>query len=152
MDPTTQNDLTWLLDELVAVPNVLCALVLSTDGLIVQKSTSLPQDAAELLAAGTSSLYSLAAGTGRRFDSGPVQQVITEYRDHTLFVAAAGVNARLAVLCDQAVDMGTVAYEMSRLVTRIGQYLLGGQRRNFADRPDHRGLSGTESARDDDLG
>ena len=45
MDPTTQNDLTWLLDELVAVPNVLCALVLSTDGLIVQKSTSLPQDA-----------------------------------------------------------------------------------------------------------
>ena len=68
-------------------------------------------------------LYSLAAGTGRRFSSGPVQQVMTEYRDQTLFVAAAGQNARLAVLCNQAVDMGTVAYEMSRLVTRIGQYL-----------------------------
>ncbi|MBT8227699.1 MAG: roadblock/LC7 domain-containing protein [Dactylosporangium sp.] len=123
MDLTSQSDLTWMLDELVAVPNVLYAVVLSTDGLIVQKSTSLPQDAAELLAAGTSSLYSVAAGTGRHFDSGPVQQVIAEYQGRTLFVASAGQNARLAILCDQAVDMGTVAYEMSRLVTRIGQYL-----------------------------
>jgi predicted regulator of Ras-like GTPase activity (Roadblock/LC7/MglB family) len=123
METTSHNDLTWMLDELVAVPNVLYAVVLSTDGLIIQKSTLLPQDAAEVLAAGASSLYSLAAGTGRRFNGGPVQQVMTEYRDQTLFVAAAGQNGRLAVLCDQAVDMGTVAYEMSRLVTRIGQYL-----------------------------
>lgn len=123
MDTTSQSDLAWILDELVAVPNVLYAVVFSTDGLVVQKSTLLPQDAAEVLAAAASSFYSLAAGTGRRFNSGPVQQVITEYRDQSLFVAAAGKNARLAVLCDQAVDMGTIAYEMSRMVTRIGQYL-----------------------------
>ena len=123
METTSHNDLTWMLDELEAVPNVLYAVVLSTDGLIIQKSRSLPQDAAEVLAAGASSLYSLPAGTGRRFNGGPVQQVMTEYRDQTLFVAAAGQNGRLAVLCDQAVEMGTVAYEMSRLVTRIGQYL-----------------------------
>ena len=108
--------------------------MLSTDGLIIQKSTVLAQDAAELLAAGASSMYSLAAGTGRPFNTGPVQQVITEYRDHTLFVAAAGKNARLAVLCDQAVDMGTVAYEMSRMVTRIGQYL-GSEARTGAPSP-----------------
>lgn len=118
-----QNDLTWILDDLVEVPDVVYAVVLSTDGLIVQKSTSLPQDAGELLAAGASSLHSIAAGMGRRFDSGPVQQVIIEYEGRTLFVAAAGQNARLAVLCEQSVDMGTVAYEMSRLVTRIGDYL-----------------------------
>ncbi len=123
MDTTSQSDLTWILDGLVAVPNVLYAVVFSTDGLIVQKSTLLPQDAAEVLAAAASSFYSLAAGTGRRFNSGPVQQIITEYRDQTLFVAAAGPNARLAVLCDQSVDMGTIAYEMRRMVTRIGQYL-----------------------------
>lgn len=134
MDPTSQSDLTWILDELVAVPHVLYAVVLSSDGLIVQKSTLLAQDAAELLAAGASSLHSLAAGIGRPFNTGPVQQVISEYRDHTLFVAAAGQNARLAVLCDQAVDMGTVAYEMSRLVTRIGQYL-GSEARAGAPTP-----------------
>lgn len=120
---TSQSDLTWMLDDLVEVPHVVYAVVLSTDGLIIQKSTSLPQDAAELLAAGASSLHSVAAGLGRRFESGPVQQVIIEYQGQTLFVAAAGKNARLAVLCGQSVDMGTVAYEMSRLVTRIGQYL-----------------------------
>lgn len=120
---TSQNDLAWMLDNLVEIPHVVYAVVLSTDGLIVQKSTSLLQDAAEILAAGASSLYSVAAGTGRHFDSGPVQQVIIEYHDQTLFVAAAGQNARLAVLCEQAVHMGTVAYEMGRLVTRIGEYL-----------------------------
>jgi predicted regulator of Ras-like GTPase activity (Roadblock/LC7/MglB family) len=112
-----------MLDDLVQVPHVVSAVVLSTDGLIVQRSTSLLQDAAEILAAGASSMYSVAAGTGRRFNSGPVQQVVIEYLDQTLFVAAAGQNARLAVLCEQAVDMGTVAYEMGRLVTRIGEYL-----------------------------
>ncbi|GHJ10753.1 dynein regulation protein LC7 [Micromonospora humidisoli] len=134
----SQNDLTWILDDLVEVPDVVYAVVLSTDGLIVQKSTSLPQDAGELLAAGASSLHSIAAGMGRRFDSGPVQQVIIEYEGRTLFVAAAGQNARLAVLCEQSVDMGTVAYEMSRLVTRIGDYLGSEVRLDgalLADRP-----------------
>ncbi len=119
----SQNDLTWMLDGLVEIPDVVYAVVLSTDGLVVQKSTSLSRDHAELLAAGASSLHSVAAGLGRRLDSGPVQQVVIEYEGHTLFVAAAGKNARLAVLCQQGVDMGTVAYEMSRLVTRIGEYL-----------------------------
>jgi predicted regulator of Ras-like GTPase activity (Roadblock/LC7/MglB family) len=129
---TSHNDLAWMLDDLVEVPHVVSAVVLSTDGLIVQRSTSLLQDAAEILAAGASSMYSVAAGTGRRFNSGPVQQVVIEYLDQTLFVAAAGQNARLAVLCEQAVDMGTVAYEMGRLVTRIGEYL-GTKARTVAD-------------------
>jgi len=123
MEATSHNDLTWMLDELAGVPDVLHAVVLSTDGLVVQKSTSLAQDAAELAAAGASSLYSVATGTGRRFKSGPVQQVVIEYHEHTMFIAAAGENARLAVVCNADVDMGTVAYEMSRLVARIGQYL-----------------------------
>ena len=121
--PTPQNELPWMLDDLVEVPHVVSVVVLSTDGLIVQKSTAMPQDLAEILAAGASSMYSVAAGTGRRFESGAVQQVIIEYEGHTLFIAAAGQNARLAVLCDEDVDMGMVAYEVSRLVSRIGDYL-----------------------------
>lgn len=120
---TSQNDLGWMLDDLIQIPHVIYAVVLSTDGMIVKKSMSLPQDVAEILAAGASSMYSVAAGTGRRVDSGPVEQVIVEYAEQTLFIAAAGQNARLAVVCEQAVDMGTVAYETSRLVTRIGEFL-----------------------------
>lgn len=118
-----QNDLAWMLDGLVEIPNVAYAVVLSTDGLIVQKSTSLSQDVGEVLAAAASSMYSVAAGTGRRFDSGRVQRVVIEYQDRIMLIAGAGPNARLAVLCDEAVDLGTIAYEMSRLVTRIGEYL-----------------------------
>ena len=131
MEPTPHNDLTWMLDELTAVDQVLHALVLSTDGLVVQKSASLDKDAAEVLAAAASSLYSVGAGVGRRFASGPVDQIIVEFTDRTLFIASAGENARLAVLGGEDVDMGTVAYEMGRLVTRIGQYL-GAQRRDGA--------------------
>src|ERR1700750_976119 len=112
-----------MLDDLVEVPHVESVVVLSTDGLIVQKSTFMSQDLAEILAAGASSMYSVAAGTGRRFGSGPGQQAVIEYQDRTLVVAAARPNARLAVLCDQEVDMGMVAYEVSRLVSRIGDYL-----------------------------
>ncbi|MFU8855152.1 roadblock/LC7 domain-containing protein [Micromonospora sp. SL1-18] len=128
---TSQNDLAWMLDDLVRVPSVVYAVVLSTDGLVIQKSTTLPADAADVLAAGASSLHSVAAGMGRRFDGGVVQQVIIEFTGQTMFIAAAGMNARLAVLCEQSVDMGTVAYEMSRLVTRLGEYLGAEARANL---------------------
>ncbi len=127
-EPMTPTDLPWMLDDLVEVPHVVSVVVLSTDGLIIQKSSLMAQELAEILAAGASSMYSVAAGTGRRFKSGPVHQVIIEYGDRTLFIAAAGQNARLAVLCEQDVDMGLVAYEVSRLVTRIGDYLGTGAR------------------------
>src|SRR5689334_17364231 len=112
-----------MLDGLVEVPHVAYAVVVSTDGLIVQKSTSLPQETAEIVAAASSSLYSVAAGTGRRIGSGLVDQIVIEYQHHIMFLTAAGQNARLAVLCEPSVDMGTVAYEVRRLVTRIGEYL-----------------------------
>ncbi|HEX5540806.1 MAG TPA: roadblock/LC7 domain-containing protein [Micromonospora sp.] len=123
MTNSTSQDLTWMLDNLVEVPHVLYAVVVATDGLVVQRSTSLAEETADVLAAGTASLHGVAAGLGRAFAGGPVNQIIVEFDGHTLFVAAAGQNARLAVLCEQDVDMGTVAYEMSRLVTRIGEYL-----------------------------
>jgi predicted regulator of Ras-like GTPase activity (Roadblock/LC7/MglB family) len=127
-NPTPPNNLPWMLDDLVEVPHVVSAVVLSTDGLIIQKSSFMSQDLAEILAAGASSMYSLAAGAGRRFGTGVVQQVVIEYDGNTLFLAAAGPNARLAVLCQRDIDMGMVAYEVSRLVTRIGEFIGTGAR------------------------
>jgi len=120
---TLPNDVPWMLDDLVEVPHVVSAVVLSTDGMIIQKSSFMSQDLAEILAAGSSSMYALAAGTGRPLKTGAVQQVVIEYSGNVLFLAAAGENARLAVLCQQDVDMGMVAYEVSRLVARIGEFL-----------------------------
>jgi uncharacterized membrane protein YjjP (DUF1212 family) len=43
--------------------------------------------------------------------------------DALLFVTAAGEGACLAVLAGGDVDAGLVAYEMTVLVKRVGQYL-----------------------------
>ncbi|MFY1689588.1 roadblock/LC7 domain-containing protein [Plantactinospora sp. WMMB782] len=123
IESTERPDLAWMLQNLLRVPGVVHALVLSADGLPMQPSLSLAQDQADLLAAGASSLHSVAAGIGRQFTSGPVRQAVIEYDEHTLFVADAGPNARLAVVCEQIVDMGTVAFEMSRLVASMGENL-----------------------------
>ncbi|GIM93167.1 roadblock/LC7 domain-containing protein [Paractinoplanes toevensis] len=121
--PMPPTNLPWMLDDLVEVPHVVSTVLFSTDGLIIQKSSFMSQDLAEILSAGASSMYSLAAGAGRRFGSGAVQQVVIEYDGNTLFLVSAGQNARLAVLCQRDIDMGMVAYEVSRLVIRIGEFL-----------------------------
>jgi predicted regulator of Ras-like GTPase activity (Roadblock/LC7/MglB family) len=40
-----------------------------------------------------------------------------------LFVTAGGLGACLAVLADEEADVGLIAYEMTMLITRVGQHL-----------------------------
>jgi predicted regulator of Ras-like GTPase activity (Roadblock/LC7/MglB family) len=125
MNPPVQ-DLSWLLDEFEANPGVLHAMVLSADGLKIQKSSSLSEHDSEVLSASASALYSLAGGSGERFHSGPVGQVLIEYngeQGHVLLIVGAGKNARLAVLCDQTADLGSMGYAMARLVRQVGQIM-----------------------------
>lgn len=120
------KDLTWLLDEFESNPGVVHAMVLSADGIKIQKSSSLSDEASEVLSASASALYSLAGGTGERFGSGPVGQVLVEYQGkqgHVLLIVSAGKNARLAVLCDSAVDLGDMGYATARLVRQVGQVM-----------------------------
>ena len=124
MNPTAQQDLTWLLDDFEANPGVVHAMVLSADGIKIQKSSSLTDQDAEVLSASSSALYSLAGASGERFGSGPVGQILIEYQGqqgHVLLIVAAGKNARLAVLCDSTVDLGSMGYATARLVRQVGQ-------------------------------
>jgi predicted regulator of Ras-like GTPase activity (Roadblock/LC7/MglB family) len=45
-----------------------------------------------------------------------------------LFVSAAGLGACLAVLAADSVDVEMIAYEMNRLVKRVGDYLASAPR------------------------
>ena len=120
------HDLTWLLDEFETNPGVVHAMVLSADGLKIQKSSSISDQDTEVLAASASALYSLAGGAGERFSSGPVGQVLIEYQGiqgHVLLIVAAGRNARLAVLCDSTADLGSMGYATARLVRQVGQVM-----------------------------
>jgi predicted regulator of Ras-like GTPase activity (Roadblock/LC7/MglB family) len=118
------GELDWLLDDLVLrVHEVRHAVVLSNDGLAVGASGDLGREDAEHLAAVASGFHSLAKGTGRHFGVGGVRQTMVEMDDAFLFVAAAGEGTCLAVLTAVTADIGLVAYEMARLVKRVGEHL-----------------------------
>ncbi|MEU4130100.1 roadblock/LC7 domain-containing protein [Streptomyces wuyuanensis] len=118
------GELDWLLDDLVLrVGEVRHAVVLSNDGLAVGASGGLTREDAEHLAAVSSGFHSLAKGAGRHFRTGGVRQTMVEMDDGFLFVAAAGDGSCLAVLSAVTADVGLIAYEMARLVKRVGEHL-----------------------------
>ncbi|MFF7331423.1 roadblock/LC7 domain-containing protein [Streptomyces sp. NPDC090306] len=118
------GELDWLLDDLVArVKDVRHAVVLSSDGLASGASSDLAREDAEHLSAVASGFHSLAKGAGRHFGTGGVRQTVVEMDDGFLFVAAAGDGSCLALLTSVTADVGLVAYEMARLVRRVGEHL-----------------------------
>ncbi|MEU6388286.1 roadblock/LC7 domain-containing protein [Streptomyces sp. NPDC046939] len=126
-DPATRRSsgLDRLLDDLaMRVPGLRHALVLSVDGLPAGASAGLAREDAEHLAAVASGFNHLAKGTGRRFGTGGVRQTMIEMDDGFLFLAATGGGSCLAVLSDVSADIGLVAYEMARLVGKVGEHLL----------------------------
>ncbi|GAA1313303.1 roadblock/LC7 domain-containing protein [Pseudonocardia xinjiangensis] len=123
------SDLSWLLDDVVnSVVGALSAVVLSADGLQIGKSAGVSKDDSDQLSAIASSLQSLAKGVSRQFSRGDVVQNMIEMERGYLFVLAAGRGACLALLADDRVDVVAVAYEMNRLVKRVGDYLAAAPR------------------------
>ncbi|MFG1951071.1 roadblock/LC7 domain-containing protein [Micromonospora sp. NPDC048830] len=117
-------DLDWLLDDLVGrVPAARQAVVLSADGLPLGSSAGLDRADAEHLCALASGFSSLAKGASRHVAGGGVRQTVVEMESAYLFVTAAGKGACLAAVCEADADIGLVAYEMARLVIRVGEYL-----------------------------
>jgi len=118
------GELNWLLDELVSrVAQVRFAVMLSADGLAMGTSAGLGREDGEHLAAVASGFHSLAKGAGRHFDAGEVRQTMVELEHGFLFVAAAGEGTCLAVFSTADADLGLIAYEMARLVRRVGEHL-----------------------------
>jgi len=122
--PGSGNDLSWLLDDLVArVTQIDKAVILSRDGLAIGASAGLSREDAEHLSAVAAGFQSLARGFGQHFGSGSPRQTIVEMESAFLFVTAAGEGSCLAVLACAAADAGLIAYEMAVLVKRVGQHL-----------------------------
>ncbi|ACU98693.1 roadblock/LC7 domain-containing protein [Saccharomonospora viridis] len=127
------SDLNWLLDDMVdRVVGAQHAVVLSADGLLMGKSSALSKDDSDQLSAMASSLQSLAKGVSRHFQRGPVLQTLIEMTEGYLFVSAAGTGACLAVLAEESVDVEMIAYEMNRLVKRVGDFMSAAPRNEVA--------------------
>ncbi|OKI99208.1 roadblock/LC7 domain-containing protein [Kitasatospora sp. CB01950] len=135
---TTTPDLGWLLTDIVTVPEVQHAVVVSNDGLEMGRSPKIGRDDAERLAAACSGLQSLSRGVAQGFGDGPTRQIIIEFGGGYLFVVAAGAGTHLAVLAGETVDAGLVAYQMQTLVERIGSHLTAAPRQEHASAGDLR--------------
>jgi hypothetical protein len=121
------------------VPEVRHVLVVSADGVPLAVSRGIAAGHLGQLAAITSSLISLAAGTARILDSGGVTQAVVVMEHGTFVIMAVDAGASLAVLTTAAADLDQVAYEMTMLVERSTAVLSSPAR----------GPSGDDSAGDD---
>ncbi|MEU0543487.1 roadblock/LC7 domain-containing protein [Nocardia sp. NPDC005978] len=124
MTTSQRIDLGWLLDELVnGLTDAQCAVLLSTDGLLLGSSVGQERADAERFGAMASALHSLARSAGQHFNAGGVCQTVVELDQAVLFITAAGENACMALLASETADMGLVAYEMNQTVQRVGSHL-----------------------------
>jgi predicted regulator of Ras-like GTPase activity (Roadblock/LC7/MglB family) len=121
---STASEVDWLLDDLVErVSGADHVVLLSADGLLLGRSKKLSRADADHLSAVASGFQSLARGTGWHFSGGEIRQTVVEMEHLFLMVTAAGNGACLAVLASADSDLGMIAYEVNRMVTRVGPYL-----------------------------
>ena len=131
---TNGSGLNWLLDDLVRrLVGAEKAIVLSADGLLMGRSTSVGREDGEHLAAMASAFRSLSRGVSTQFDKGPVHQTVVELELGYLVVTEAGEGACLALLASIDADLGMVAYEMNVIVTQVGDNLAVPPRPSAAD-------------------
>lgn len=129
MSRSSGNELNWLLDDLVKrAAGAERAVVLSSDGLVIGRSSDLSKEDSEHLSAMASALQSLARGFGRHFGGGAVRQTVVELEHAYLVVTAAGSGTCLALLATENADMGMIAYEMSLMVKQVGTFMVAAPR------------------------
>jgi predicted regulator of Ras-like GTPase activity (Roadblock/LC7/MglB family) len=128
----TAADLSWLLNDFaVRVPEVLHAVAVSADGLVVAATSSLPQDRADQLGAVASGLVSLLAGAARLFGTDPVASNLTEMNGAFMFSMQVSDGASLLVLASRECDIGQVSFEMAELINQVGPALTPAARERF---------------------
>jgi uncharacterized protein len=122
MTLSRQDDLGWFLDDFVIrVADVAHTIVVSADGVLLARSSTLPPANADQLAAVASGLASLSLAAARAFDVGGIVRTSVEMEQGYLFTMTMGPGASLAVLATPDCEMGLLAYEMSLLVEQVGE-------------------------------
>ena len=111
------------------VAGVSHAVAVSGDGILLTASAGLPRDRADQLAGIASGLSSLIGGAARVLGAGGVLRTVVEMELGCMLLMAVADNSRLAVLASPDCDIGLVAYEMTRLIERAGNFLPSEPRR-----------------------
>jgi predicted regulator of Ras-like GTPase activity (Roadblock/LC7/MglB family) len=114
----------WLLSQFAAnTSEVIDAIAVSSDGLLIAMSNTLDRANADRLAAITSAIISLAHGAARVYDMGTPNKVIIDLDGGYLLVSAISSGATLGVLASRAANLGNLAYEMAVFANRAGEVI-----------------------------
>jgi uncharacterized protein len=113
------------LDRLIAdfterVPEVMRALVVSSDGVPLAASDRMPPDQLEQLSVITCGLIGLAGAVDQVFDGDGFIQALVAMERGTLVIMAIDDGSSLAVFTTAAADLDQVAYDMTILVEQAG--------------------------------
>ena len=114
----------WLLNQFAGnTPEVIDAIAVSADGLLIAMSHRLDRADADRLAAITSAIISLAHGAGSVYDLGAPNKVIIDLHGGYLLVSTISAGAILGVLASRAANLGNLAYEMAVFANRAGEVI-----------------------------
>jgi len=121
---TDAQQFNWLLSQFAGTtPEVIDAIAVSSDGLLIAISNRLDRANADRLAAITSAIMSLAQGAGRVYDLGEPNKVIVDLDGGYLLVSMISPGSALGVLATRAANLGNLAYEMAVFANRAGEVI-----------------------------
>jgi predicted regulator of Ras-like GTPase activity (Roadblock/LC7/MglB family) len=121
---TEAQQFNWLLSQFASnTPEVVDAIAVSSDGLLIAMSHKLDRANADRLAAITSALSSLAIGAGRVYELGTPNKIIIDLEGGYLLVSSISAGASLGVLASRAANLGNLAYEMAVFANRAGEVI-----------------------------
>jgi predicted regulator of Ras-like GTPase activity (Roadblock/LC7/MglB family) len=122
--PRSPQEFGWLVNNFAtSTPGVAHALIVSSDGLPLITSGSMPADLADPLSAMTSGMLSLGHSIANQIGESGCDQIMLKFpTGHFLFMGI-GSLAGLAVLVKDGSNLGAVAYRMAQLVDSVGHVL-----------------------------
>jgi predicted regulator of Ras-like GTPase activity (Roadblock/LC7/MglB family) len=120
-----KSDLSWVLNDVLQVRGARHAILVSADGLLLERSSDISRDEAETNAAAMSSMQSLSRAVAGFVAGGRGiwRQTLIEYDGGWIFLIAAGSGAYLAVSTALDVDMEVMSIRMQQQVKALGSAL-----------------------------
>jgi predicted regulator of Ras-like GTPase activity (Roadblock/LC7/MglB family) len=114
----------WLLSSFVDdTAGVTEAVAVSSDGVLIARSQNLDQAEGEQLCAIISGCTSLALAADRAMEAEGLERVIVAMQRGFLFVSAIADGSCLGVVASRDCDVGSVGYQTTDLVARVGELL-----------------------------
>jgi uncharacterized protein len=117
----------WLLGSFATrTSGVEEAIAVSSDGLLIAKSSKRDRGSSDRLGAVVSGMTSLATGAAEWYRLGALNRVVVDMADGYLLVTSISRGAVLGVIAGRSANLGTVAYEMTLFGSRAGATLTPG--------------------------